>query len=316
MKKHLLILFFLPAFSAFAQQKALHSQYMTNYYLLNPAMSGFEKDWELTTGYRNQWVGFEGAPKTVYLSAHTDLGPKRKQRRKRGIQGFHGGGGYVYTDQTGPTTRSGALLSYAYHVPLSREVYASGGLFAGMQQFSFNTDKIHLADNSNGLDPVSRSGSLNAFMPDLSLGASLHSDKFYTGVSVFQVLGNRMFRFENTDASSRLYRHVFLSGGYHLSVNKYVTLSPSVLVKYVNPAPVQADFNLKGSYTFNNRPKTKQDDKLWVGVSYRTRDAVVMLLGLQFLEKYTFGYSYDLTVSRLSHHSAGSHELVFGLRIK
>jgi type IX secretion system PorP/SprF family membrane protein len=316
MKKYLFYFFFIiPASAAFAQQKALHSQYMTNYYLLNPAVSGFEKDWELTAGYRNQWVGFEGAPKTVYLSAQTALMPKKK-RRRRTPQGFHGAGGYVYTDQTGPTTRSGLLLSYAYHVPIAEKMYASGGLFAGMQQFRFDADKIHLAENSNGLDPVTRTGNLSALMPDLALGSYVHSDKFYAGVSIFQVLGNRMFRFDNTDSPSRLYRHVFLSGGYNFAVNKYFTLAPSVLVKYVNPAPVQADFNLKGIYNFNNRPKSRHDDKLWAGLSYRTQDAVVMLFGFQFLEQYTLGYSYDLTVSRLSHHSAGSHEIVFSLRLK
>lgn len=316
MKNYLLLLFFIVPFTAaFAQQKALHSQYMTNYYLLNPAVSGSEKDWQLTAGFRNQWVSFEGAPKTVYLSAQTAVGPKKK-RFRRGPQGFHGAGGYVYTDQTGPTTRSGLLLSYAYHQPLTNKIYASGGLFAGIQQYRFDADKIYLADNSNGLDPVTRNGDLNALVPDLSLGGYLHSDKFYAGVSMFQVLGNRLFRFDGTNSNSRLYRHLFLSGGYNFAINKQFTLAPSVLVKYVNPAPVQADFNLKGIYNFSNRPKSRLQDQLWVGLSYRTQDAVVMILGLQFMEQYSFGYSYDLTVSKLSHHSAGSHEIVLGLRLK
>jgi type IX secretion system PorP/SprF family membrane protein len=316
MKKYLLFCFLLvPATTAMAQQVALHSQYMTNYYLLNPAVTGFEKDWALTAGYRNQWVGFEGAPKTVYLSGHTALQSKKHLRRK-GVQGFHGAGGYVYSDQTGPTTRSGLLLSYAYHVPLSDKIYASGGVFAGLQQFRFDTHKIYLADNSNGLDPVTRNNNTNFFLPDLSLGGYLHSDKFFAGVSVFQALGNKLLRLENSDPSSRLYRHMFFSGGYNLAVNKYFTLAPSLLVKYVNPAPVQADFNLKGVYNFNNRPKSKHDDMFWAGLSYRTQDALVMLFGFAFLEQYSLSYSYDLTVSHLRHHSAGSHEIVFGMRIK
>jgi type IX secretion system PorP/SprF family membrane protein len=316
MKKYLFYLFlFVPASGAFAQQKALHSQYMTNYFLLNPAVSGFDKDLELTAGFRNQWVGFEGAPKTVYLSGHKALLSK-KNRRPKAVQGFHGAGGYVFSDQTGPTTRSGLLVSYAYHQPLTDKIYVSGGGFAGLQQYRFDESKIHLADNSNGLDPVTRTGNLNALVPDLNLGSYLHSDKFFVGLSMFQVLGNKLFRFDNTNVPSRLYRHFFLSGGYNFEINKQFTLAPSVLVKYVNPAPLQADFNLKGIYNFNNRPKSRHDDQLWVGLSYRTQDAVVMVLGMKFMEQYSLGYSYDLTVSKMSHHSAGSHEIVFGLRIK
>ena len=61
------------------------------------------------------------------------------------MQSYHGAGGYAYTDKTGPTTRTGALLSYAYHVPLNRDVYLSSGVFAGFQQFRFDPDQVQLA---------------------------------------------------------------------------------------------------------------------------------------------------------------------------
>ena len=148
MKNYILFFFFLLlALTTQAQQKALYSQYMTNYYLLNPAVTGFEKDWQLSAGFRNQWVGFEGAPKTFYLSAHTAV-LKNRKRRLRPDQGYHGAGGCLYSDNTGPTRRSGFQFSYAYHKPLTRELFASAGIFAGVQQFSFDPNKVQLANNS------------------------------------------------------------------------------------------------------------------------------------------------------------------------
>jgi type IX secretion system PorP/SprF family membrane protein len=163
MKKYLLsFCLLLLALGARSQQQAMYSQYMTNYFLLNPAVAGFEKDWNLKVGFRNQWVGFEGAPRTFYLSGETAL---FKGRRRRRDKGHHGAGGYLYADKTGPSSRSGVLLSYAYHVPLAENLYLSGGLFAGVQQFRFDPNQVHLADNSNHLDPVSMQGGCRPCCP-------------------------------------------------------------------------------------------------------------------------------------------------------
>ncbi|WP_242927043.1 PorP/SprF family type IX secretion system membrane protein [Pontibacter vulgaris] len=316
MKKYIfLISYLLAAAAAVAQQKALYSQYMSNPYLLNPAVSGYEKDLNIKAGFRNQWVGFEGAPKTFYLSGETALFQNRRRSRKKN-QAYHGAGGYAYTDNTGPTTRTGALISYAYHVPINRKMYLSSGVFAGFQQFKFDPNKVQLADNSNDRDPVTNAGGINAFMPDVSVGAILQAEKFYVGMSLFQALGNKIPTTNDTDSDSRLTRHLFISGGYNLDLNKNITLVPSVLLKYVNPAPLQADINLKGIYSFSKRRKTKYDDQVWAGLSYRTQDAVVGLVGIQLLEQYQMSYSYDITVSPMKKHSAGSHEIMFGFRMK
>ncbi len=299
---------------AVAQQKALYSQYMTNYFLINPAVSGLEKDWNFKAGYRNQWTGFEGAPKTYYLSGETALF-KRSIRSKR-VQPYHGAGGYVYTDQTGPTTRTGLLLSYAYHVPINRKIYLSSGVFAGVQQFRFDANKIHLAEGSDERDPVTQGGSFNSFMPDLSVGTYIHSDEFYAGVSLFQVLGNKIAKRDDVEDPSRLARHLFVSGGYKFEVNRNIVVTPSVLLKYVSPAPLQADLNVKGAYHFTKRRKTDDDDMVWAGISYRTQDAVVGLVGLQFMKQYELSYTYDITVSPMRHYSAGSHEIMLGFRMR
>lgn len=315
MKKfNILFLFLLLASAAVAQQKALYSQYMSNYFLLNPAVAGQSRDLNFKAGYRNQWVGFEGAPTTFYLSGETELFKDRGRGRKK-AQAFHGAGGYIYKDVTGPTSRTGVLASYAYHVPLNRTMYLSSGVFAGVQQYSFNVNKIQLANGSNEQDPVTNGGSETAFMPDLSVGVFLHSKEFFVGASLFQVLGNKIFEFENSQTPSRLTRHLFVSGGYNFEIDRSITVVPSVLLKYAHPAPLQADINVKGIYNFNNRRKG-QNDLVWAGLSYRTDDAIVGIVGGQFKEQYELNYSYDITVSRMRHHSSGSHEITLGFRVK
>ncbi|MBL7917274.1 MAG: type IX secretion system membrane protein PorP/SprF, partial [Bacteroidia bacterium] len=44
------------------------------------------------------------------------------------------------------------------------------------------------------------------------------------------------------------------------------------------------------------------------GLWYRNSDAVIALIGVQN-NNFKFGYSYDVTVSKLSGNTAGSHEI-------
>jgi hypothetical protein len=79
-------------------------------------------------------------------------------------------------------------------------------------------------------------------------------------------------------------------------------LQPSVLVK--NDGGGSTQFDLNATFLYNNM--------LWLGVSYRTEDAIAPMLGYQFKpnEKsmLKIGYSYDVTTSRLKNYSSGSHE--------
>ena len=62
-----------------AQQLPIYSQYMFNDYVINPGVAGTLDYIPLKMTYRNQWTGFNGAPKTVtftdthLLSNHIEL---------------------------------------------------------------------------------------------------------------------------------------------------------------------------------------------------------------------------------------------------
>src|SRR5690606_25126547 len=100
-------------------------------YILNPAVAGTEDDMSLYIGYRAQWAGFEDAPRTGIVSMHTKF--KRN----------HGAGFYLLSDKTGPTLRTGAQLSYAYHLTLNSSGTKLGfGLAAQIFQHSLSADKL------------------------------------------------------------------------------------------------------------------------------------------------------------------------------
>ncbi|MCA8829859.1 PorP/SprF family type IX secretion system membrane protein [Hymenobacter pini] len=303
----LLPLLLLAAAPALAQQQAQYSQYMNNNYILNPGTTGVEDYIDVKASYRTQWTGLEGAPKTYYLSASSSLG-KWRTTSKRTLydrrRPFHAIGGLVYNDQTGPTSRKGAYLSYAYNLVLRPNLRMALGVSAGMQQFAVDGSQLRF------FDPTTVAPSDAARVPDATVGLWVYSSDFYVGVSGAQLLGNKLnFSYGPTTladgAGNYLRRHYFATAGVRVPLSRDWSLVPSVLVKAVQPAPLSLDLNAKLKY----------QDLLWGGVSWRAFDSFVVLGGLNY-EQFTFGYSYDAGLSKLAAYHGGSHEVLVGLRLK
>ena len=293
----------------------MFTQYMFNPYILNPAAGGAYLDTEAMIGYRNQWTGFEDAPKTMYFTMHGTFGqakrrvrrgPRRGSRSSRSMGNYHSVGGNVFNDVTGPTSHSGLYLSYAYHIELDAGVHLSLGTYLGVLQYALDTDKIVLADNSNDLDNALGTGRQTEFLPDAALGMYLHSKDYFLGLSLRQLLQNK-FNYNELieDKYSQLRNHYYLTGGYNFVLDRDWTIQPSTLVKYSEPADVQVDVNLKVIY----------QNMFWGGLSYRTKESVSALLGVTLQESISLGYSYDYGIDQIGKYHGGSHEIVLGYRI-
>ena len=120
---------------SYGQQIPQYSQYMINDYILNPAISGMHDHFEVKSNNRIQWVGVNDAPRTFLLSIH---GPIKNMNM--------GLGGAIFSDVTGPTSRTGAYLSYAYHLKLSPSLKLGMGLSVGLLQFRIDGSQITLRD--------------------------------------------------------------------------------------------------------------------------------------------------------------------------
>ena len=51
----------------------------------------------------------------------------------------------------------------------------------------------------------------------------------------------------------------------------------------------------------------------WIGVSYRTQDAIIMLLGLKY-DRFYFAYAFDYALTDIRKQSFGSHELSIAVK--
>lgn len=294
-----------------AQQEQQYTQYMVNGYLLNPAMGGTEEYADVKVGYRKQWLGLNSSPRSIFISGHTSVGRKFGSAHNHTTHEhkyWHGLGGYLYSDKTGPISRTTFLASYAFNMPLTKKLRISTGAFLGMKNFQFDPDGYEVADDGDFLIQQS-----NAMSPDLSLGIWLYNHQFFVGLSMFQLLNqtvdHAIYEIANSTYDGDqaiLKRHLFLTGGLKVPLSYTVNIVPSFALKAIGPAPASLDLN--GKIDFN--------DQYWMGISYRVMDAASVLVGTVINNQLELSYSYDWTHSSLRNANTGSHEIIIGYRIK
>ena len=51
-------------------------------------------------------------------------------------------------------------------------------------------------------------------------------------------------------------------------------------------------------------------NRFWIGASFRPKDAVVGLIGVEITKNFRVGYSYDYNSGAVKSYSGGSHEIL------
>ncbi len=188
MKKIFIILGFvlLNTMAVFGQHDFSYSQYMNNKFLVNPAFAGSEGFTSFDLSARQQWLVFDNAPSTQSISGQTRIlktsyvskaRSVRKRIKKRRPSGRVGLGAYVYNDQNGPIGKTGAELTYAYHIFIN-DGQLSLGLSLSAYQFRVNTGDLSTADD---FDPLLSQARESMFIPDGSFGIFYTYKPFYVG---------------------------------------------------------------------------------------------------------------------------------------
>jgi len=282
--------------TSYSQQLPQITQHMINNYAVNPAIAGMYDYYQVKTTVRNQWVGITDAPRTTILSIYG------KKSERVGL------GGLVFNDQTGPTSRIGGSASYTYSFPLTRSVKMSFALSGGFTQFKITKQGLNILDLD---DKILLGGDVVRSAPDATFGFNMYGNKWYLGAAIPQLLSANLnlmsddyTKIYNEVSQANLERHFYVLGAYKHSFNPFWSIEPSLLLKSVKAASLQADFGVKTTY----------DDRLWFGMDYRNNGEMAVLLGYSIKERYLIGYSYDIPSSDMSGSSSGSHEFMIGIR--
>jgi type IX secretion system PorP/SprF family membrane protein len=289
MKYVFILTFLILSFYARAQQYPVFTQYYFNELVINPAYAGSHVQLSASSSYRNQWINFPGAPKTISFSAHSSL---FKTRMGLGL--------LINRDEIGSYKNNNVYAMYSYNVKFAKATLAAG-IQAGVNLLGADFGSLDLADPNDPAFNVL----IREFKPNFGAGLFYNRKNFFVGLSVPFILNNSVTTsFEGFLSEIKERRYYYLRSGYIHTLNKDVKFNPSILLRTQEGQALSLDVNTALIFY----------DALSVGVSLRTNDSFITFIDLKLSEKFHFAYSYDWTHSNLATFSNGTHEFMLNYR--
>jgi type IX secretion system PorP/SprF family membrane protein len=293
MRSLLVILFITVFLRGYGQHFPVYSQYLLNGLAINPAYTGSRDVLSTSFMYRQQWIGFDGAPKTLTFSAHTPL-----KNRNIGV-GLH-----LIKEEIGITNNLSIFGNYAYRVRVGQG-RLSFGLKFGVEILNDDYGKLTTQQSND----IVFSNKESFVLPNFGIGAYYFSDQYFLGISIPSILSYKRSK-DNYKYSAyndfKNYNYL-LSGGYLFWITNNFKLKPSTLIRYYPQSPVQFDVNLNAILL--------KDGLLWLGTSYRYKEAIVGIVEVQMGNKWRMGVSYDYSLGYIQNYSSGTIELMMRMEL-
>jgi len=285
MRKLSVAILFLLSLGVFAQSDyTLAHQYFSRINQ-NPAATGSNDYFNIFYMHRQQWVGWDGAPVTNVLNAHTYL-----EKISSGI-----GLTFDY-DQIGVSSQSvNAKLAYAYYLKLGRDKLLSLGVAGGILYKSLDGNRLVLP----GGDPAGiYLPNESSVKPDVDLGGEFTSRWLLIGVAANHILNQK------DDVSSVVAPMAFRAYARgNIGLGQSFDIAPTFSYAHLNYNDI-FEASLTAFYK----------KMIWLGGGYRLNaNAVFGMIGLEY-SIFRIGYSYEYMTAK-NYPAPNTHEFLLSLRI-
>ncbi|MGV3539661.1 MAG: PorP/SprF family type IX secretion system membrane protein [Rufibacter sp.] len=271
---------------------------------VNPSLTGFEGG-IVKSVYRDQWTGFDDAPRTFFVSA--ELAGKDlvswANGENRSVNGeavsTTGGalGLYALHDTFGPFADTKIGLSYGASVRLSEKLSLRAGTAVTFSKQRMRSNELVL---DQGYDPelmgyAGQDGAASKL--DVDLGVTLTGDNFYLGYSLQDITNG------------------WLAGGDGFYEDYYTSqhaVQAGVRASFAN----QFGIVVNGLYRYdkNNESSAEGQAKLvfqntfWAGAGYRHDLAYTYIAGVR-VGQFRVSYAFETTTGKAQYMAKGSNEL-------
>jgi len=315
----LLLLFAISFFHSVqtnGQQLSQYSQYLNNYYLINSAATDIQNSVQSFFSYRLGTGNFVGNPKTLYLSAYAPLSKPNSSQFMRSamrvtaeldtsvlmsgssINTNHLGGLSITTDQLGIFKKTTIHTSYTFHLSLSENIRFAASPKLGWVNLNLADDLSVFEDGDQPFEEfINRYEQMN--MMDIGFGLWVYSYDFFFGYSIEQLVNNKAYQSTEEIDGYEFHPHHFFMAGTRIPVSARWTIVPNMLWRVVADTPVSFDLSVKAEY----------GTRLWAGISYRKKAAMIFLVGGKVNDSLSFNYSFDHSINAQRTNQISAHEL-------
>jgi type IX secretion system PorP/SprF family membrane protein len=283
----LFIVFIIFTLPAIGQNAPAFRQFYFNPYLFNPAFAGMSDYAEVSVFYRQQWLSFNNAPSAT---GFTLLYPSH-DRVSFGMN--------FITQEAVALRTTSTQGTFAYRIPITYNQF----LFFGLSGVVGYNDLKLDSDFSN--DPAVLNAASTKFYGDANFGLVYQLGNIQVGFALPKLFGQPYY--SPSDLVNVRYSQ-FRNQLYSLSYKFYAgnfSFEPYALYR------VNRDLQnwWEGAMLVNFR------EKIWAGTSYHSTQGLGFFMGMDFNEKFRFGYSYELPPASAEFVSTSSHEIHLKLRL-
>jgi type IX secretion system PorP/SprF family membrane protein len=254
---------------------------MWNMMSVNPAYAGTKGGIHGVLLHRQQWLNVEGAPSTQNFTVHS---PVYQEKMGLGLN--------IVNDRIGVTSRLNIQAAYSYNLKLE-DSNLRFGLQGSISRWRNNWQDINTIDPN---DPSFAANSESFLRPNFGVGAYWNNDRFFASAAVPHLINQDL---SDEAVEAQLRRHLFASFGGLYTINDQLKFKPSVMVKFVDSAPLQADINAELII----------NDRIWVGASGRVWDGLVGMAQVKIKENFWIGYAFDYPLTEIRRVASGTHEI-------
>jgi len=276
----------------------VHSQYLQNGLVINPAYAGSREALSVFASYRLQWVGLDyGSPSYETFSIHSLM-----KNNKVGL------GLTAQFLKYGPTKGTGVYAMYTYHLQVGK-ARLSLGLKGGFDMANTNYTGLDYITHPDG---AFEGDYKPYFMPNVGAGFYLYSKKFFLGAAIPQFFSYVKQSDGKISFNTFSKFDIQASAGALIRFADAFKFKPSVFIEYSLDKAKNMRIDLNGNFIIS--------DLVWVGGSWRTSEKVAVgILQVQLNPQIMIGYSYDYPLGTMSTYASGSHEIVlryeFGYKV-
>lgn len=270
-----------------AQQEPQFTQYFDNTLYVNPAYAGSKEMLNITAIHREQYVGFDGRPRSTTLTLHS---PLRYESVGLGLS--------LVNDMIGPVRQTMIYGDVSYSLKFKNNTKLSFGVKGGI-----NIMNLDVSELSNGSKPVGAITSFsNRINPNFGVGILYHGPKFFFGISTPKLIQTKIASI-NTLLELR---HYYITAGYVAHLSPKFKLRPSAQFKFTDGAPFSLDLSLAAIC----------NEKFWIGGTYRWDAAVGVFVQFMVSPQFKIGLASDFGTQKIRNYNHGTFEALLSYSFK
>jgi type IX secretion system PorP/SprF family membrane protein len=273
----------------YAQQMPLSENYFLDKYSLAPSYAGNFNNRYLFMGYRSDWSGVDGGPKTFRLSYNDHL-----------MQNAGYGGKFIY-DKAGIFKQLIIMGSYSYNIKINDDQRIMFGISAGFYSNTLNL-KDYYNDPTYNIDPALISANVTSklkFMSDVSV---VYSFKGIDAGFLFSNINFGESKYQDVDVHYKPLANYQIHASYCYIVTDKWDINPLVILR--GGRYIKSQIEIASSVVYQKR--------VWGSLLFRDPGIWGIGVGGNIIKGLKLGYNFNFA-STVASRFYNNHEIVLGI---